>query len=136
MFREEKTPYRPHGDLLLRGDDEKNMIVSGIGIDIEKIERFRDIPYSDAFYRKFFSEQEIDYCMKTADPAPHFAVRFAAKEAMIKAWDGPIGYEKLEISIKENGAPYVRSIRGGTDVMISLSHNATEAVACAIVLRQ
>ncbi len=110
--------------------------IVGIGIDIEKIQRFRDIPFEDAFYKKYFTAQEIEYCVNTADPAPHFAARFAAKEAVIKAWPEPIGTDRIEIFNAENGAPSVRRIEEGTDILLSLSHDEAEAVACAVVTRE
>ena len=47
--------------------------------------RFEEILGNKKFLSKIFTEKEIEYCMKRADPKKHFAVRFAGKEAIIKA---------------------------------------------------
>ncbi len=59
----------------------------GIGIDIIDINRFRDIPYEKktSFYNNIFNKNEIVYCLKFKDPYPHFAGKFAVKEAVIKS---------------------------------------------------
>ena len=59
----------------------------GIGIDIIDVNRFRDIPYEKktSFYNNIFNKNEISYCLKFKDPYPHFAGKFAIKEAVIKS---------------------------------------------------
>ena len=58
----------------------------GLGVDIVEIERMRKIlKRSPAFARKVFSAEECRYCDATAQPAVHYATRFAAKEAVLKA---------------------------------------------------
>ena len=59
----------------------------GIGIDVIDINRFRDIPYKEkiTFYEKIFNKKEIEYCLQFNDPYPHFAGKFAVKEAVIKS---------------------------------------------------
>ena len=59
----------------------------GIGIDLVEINRFKERPYNanKSFYKKIFSEEEINYCLKFSDSYRHFAGKFALKEALIKS---------------------------------------------------
>ena len=58
-----------------------------VGIDLVKISRFKKIPFqrNESFYKKNFSKEEIEYCLKFEEPYKHFAGKFAIKEATIKA---------------------------------------------------
>jgi holo-[acyl-carrier protein] synthase len=63
-------------------------MIAGIGIDIcntRRIEKVLQKPYSQNFKKKVFSDNEIEYCDKMKNNAPHFAVRWAVKEAFYKA---------------------------------------------------
>ena len=64
-----------------------NPVISGIGVDIETIERFRNTELIETKrpLKKIFTPNELVYCQDYADPAPHLAARFAAKEAIVKA---------------------------------------------------
>ena len=59
------------------------LIPFSIGIDIVLIDKFSKMPYIEnkEFYSKIFTDKEIEYCMKFNDPYPHFAGKFALKEA-------------------------------------------------------
>ena len=113
------------------------MNISGIGVDISDVKRFRDLSYSKNknFYTKIFSGGEIKYCLSKKDPYPHFAARFSTKEAVIKAVGlnlakvGDIG-----IINDKNGQPHVKIKKRKFDVLISLSHTKDYAVAFAIWL--
>ncbi len=63
-------------------------MVLGVGIDIEAVDFFKKRSFNShkAFYRRVFSKSEIDYCLKKAKPHEHFAARFCAKEAAVKAF--------------------------------------------------
>src|SRR5258708_19953895 len=63
------------------------MTVHGIGVDLVRIPRMRDViaRWDERFLRRVFTEGEIAYCRARRDPVPHFAARFAAKEAATKA---------------------------------------------------
>ena len=54
-----------------------------VGVDIEDISRFKD--KSEEFIKRIFTDLEQEYCYKFSKPESHFAVRFCAKEAVIKA---------------------------------------------------
>src|SRR5687768_18518668 len=58
-----------------------------IGVDLVNIPRMRDViaRWDDRFLRRVFTEGEIAYCRGRGDPVPHFAARFAAKEAAMDA---------------------------------------------------
>ena len=62
-------------------------MVVGIGTDITRIARIENmlISHGDRFLNKVFTASEIAYCKKMANPAIHFAGRWAAKEAFYKA---------------------------------------------------
>jgi holo-[acyl-carrier protein] synthase len=110
------------------------MSISSIGVDIESIDRFRSLPYQENinFYDKIFTKEEIVYCTSKSDPYPHFAVRFCAKEAVIKALndtDMSPDMKNIEI-INSDGAPQVRILgRDDFSVLASFSHTDKYAVA-------
>lgn len=55
------------------------------GVDIEDNNRFEDKTNDKKFLERIFTQDEIDYCLSKINPHQHFAVRFCAKEAVIKA---------------------------------------------------
>jgi len=99
-----------------------------------------------AFLERWFTTREIDYCSRKAAPSRHFAARFAAKEAVVKAlpvaWNGPLPWRSIEIVTDSRGAPSVilsgaildAATRAGTaDIRMSLSHCDEYATAVALV---
>jgi len=76
-------------DTLFKTSSEQSQrgAIVGVGVDIESVDRFRKLPYTRnvLFYKKVFSPKEIRYCRSKKESAMYFAVRFAAKEAAIKA---------------------------------------------------
>lgn len=119
-----------------------------LGVDIVEIERMRSIlKRSPAFARRAFSEDEQTYCNSTATPEYHYATRFAAKEAVLKAlgtgFSDGIGLRDVEVVADKLGKPRIRLYRrarevalakGVTELPISLSYTHKEAVACAMAL--
>ena len=108
----------------------------GIGIDIVDIDRFRDMPYEEktSFYNNIFDKNEIEYCLKFNDPYPHFAGKFAIKEAVIKSLDKKITLKDI-FTNHLDGKPIVRFGENVTDkilLKISLSHEKNIAVAVII----
>ena len=77
-----------------------DFINSGIGIDLVEIKRFKQLSFSEnqSYYKKNFSDDEIDYCMKFKEPYKHFAGKFALKEALIKSIDKKISLSEIETS--------------------------------------
>ncbi|RZD40826.1 MAG: holo-[acyl-carrier-protein] synthase [Thaumarchaeota archaeon] len=105
-----------------------------IGTDIVKINRFRKLPYikNKKFYNKIFTKSEITYCIKYKDPYPHFAVRFAGKEAVIKSIKNKIEMKDIEISHKKS-KPFIKILKKNSFMFhISLSHDGEYAIAMII----
>lgn len=113
------------------------MSIKGIGVDIEDVGRFRKLPYksSPSFYKKIFTPSEIKYCLSKADPYPHFAVRFAGKEAVLKCLQSTI-YKILDVEIRnsKNGAPSVKVKGQKGKFLVSFSHTKDQAASIALWL--
>lgn len=108
----------------------------GIGVDIEQIQRFRDRPYQtgDPFYERWFTLNERIYCLSKPDPAPHFAARFCAKEAFVKAIGNRfLDYGQLEIVRETDGRIRLRA-PFACDTLVSLSHTVDTAIAMVFVV--
>jgi len=117
------------------------MSLIGIGIDMIECERIQHSleRFGTRFMQRVF---EIAYCQSMKYPARHFAARFAAKEALSKAFGTGIGkamgWRDIDVRKKESGEPYV-VLSGGAEslghernartVLISLSHTDHQAVA-------
>jgi len=103
-----------------------------IGVDIVDIPRIRKAyeKYRDRFLKRVYSDAEIDYAFSRIDPFPSLAVRFAAKEAILKASGLRLPYHRIEIL----GRPPQVFINGrkGEGFSISLSHSSHDAVAVVI----
>lgn len=115
------------------------------GIDIIEIERVKQsIEETDGkFCEKVYTEKEIEYCeSKKIQKYQHYAARFAAKEAVLKAISQlleskfDIEWKDIEIQNYENGRPYVNILKQGVhidNIDISISHCKTYAVASVVV---
>ena len=123
---------------------------AGLGIDIVEIERMRRIlERTPSFARRVFSPAECAYCDAKANPAAHYATRFAAKEAVMKAIgtgfrDG-VDVRDIEVVRDKLGKPSavltgraadVAAAQGVRSLSISLSYTRTEAVACALAITE
>lgn len=102
----------------------------GVGIDLVKIDRFKKIPFekNESFYRKNFSKEEIEYCLKFEEPYKHFAGKFAIKEATIKAIDKKIQLLQIKTYHKES-KPKVSIVNEKIDLKVSVSHDGDYAIA-------
>ena len=122
-----------------------NHIISGTGVDIESIDRFRTKPYDSNtdFYRKIFTDSEIEYCLRFKDPSPHFTARFCAKESLRKAIPKTIhiDWHDVEIRNDKNGKPYFsfsKTVLGDNAYFssrqfhLSLSHEKNHAIAFVV----
>lgn len=105
-----------------------------VGVDIEDIERF--VGKSEEFYKKIFTDLEIGYCLKYSKPESHFAVRFCAKEAVVKALTAlnikGVSYNEIEVYHNENMCPHIRilkDLKQNVVFNLSLSHDRTKAIA-------
>jgi len=123
-------------------------VPGGVGTDIVAVGRIAVLMHEGgtAFLERWFSPREIDYCLGKAVPSRHFAARFAAKEAVIKAlpvaWDGPLPWRYIEITNDPRGVPSVSlsgaildvATRAGVgEITVSLSHCHEYATAIALV---
>jgi holo-[acyl-carrier protein] synthase len=116
------------------------MPVSGTGIDIIEISRIKRLMKKDGRLRdRIFTENEINYCEKKRKKYHHYAVRFAAKEAVWKALGkGGVGLRNIEIRNRSNGQPevYIKGKMLKTPrILVTLTHSRDYAVAQAIVVK-
>lgn len=106
-----------------------------IGVDIVEVKRIGNLVKDENFLNRVFTPEEQKYCLAKKNCAQHFAVRFAAKEAVWKAL-GKSGVALLDIGVKNkpDGKPEV-TLRGKRykNIDISLSHTDDYAVAAAII---
>jgi len=124
------------------------MKIVGTGVDIVETQRVAESveKFGERFLRRCFLPGEIAYCQAMRYPAPHFAARFAAKEAISKAFGTGIGrqlgWQDMEIAKRESGEPFIvwhgkgvelAAARGVTVALVSLAHTQEYAVAHAIL---
>lgn len=118
-----------------------------IGVDLVDCGRVRRLleRQGEAFVRRVFTDQEAVYCQRMAEPATHFAARFAAKEAVAKALGSGIGGQaamrEIEVTRAPSGAPGIvlhgaaaatAAALGVKEIKVSLTH--TDAQAMAMIL--
>jgi len=118
--------------------------ILGIGNDIIEVERIRKSidTHGLRLLTRLFTTKEQDYCLKYNDPVPHFAGRFSAKEAVVKALGTGFGehatWLDFEIINDTQGKPVVffSTAMGeklkSTEVMVSISHCQLYVTAFAI----
>jgi holo-[acyl-carrier protein] synthase len=113
-----------------------------IGIDCVEISQFnKEILSKKKLISKIFTDKEIDHCENKNKPPQHYAVRFAAKEAVIKAlscFGINITLKKIEILNQQNGTPFVKILDEKIDkfeIKISLTHSKNMAIAVAIITK-
>jgi holo-[acyl-carrier protein] synthase len=108
-----------------------------LGVDIVEVGRIGRLARDKRFLSRVFTDQEVAYCRGKKNAAQHFAVRFAAKEAVYKAL-GRAGVGHRDISVRNDarGRPSVLLSRRLKSleprVSVSLSHTAQYAVAVAL----
>ncbi|MEA1927054.1 MAG: holo-ACP synthase [Candidatus Auribacterota bacterium] len=111
-----------------------------IGIDIEEIKRFegKEGNDRDRFLGKIFTDRELEWCLARECPARHLAVRFSAKEAIIKAFsdlDQAIFFNQIEIRKNKKNVPYaVTHLDDRYRIKISMSHAEEYVAAVALIL--
>ncbi len=123
-------------------------MILGLGIDLCDVRRMRRQLDNDpdGFAGAVFKPAEIAYCNSKHRPAEHFAARFAAKEAVVKALADTGGkgsfWLDIEISNEQDGRPVVRlhgrarelaDALGVRRVLVSLTH-IREMAAATVVL--
>ena len=124
------------------------MSVLGIGVGLvecARIQRSMD-RFGGRFLHRVFTEGEIEYSMSMKFPARHLAARFAAKEAVSKAFGTGIGkamgWRNIDIRKKPSGEPFLffaggaeklAKERGVSNALITLSHTEHHAMACVVL---
>jgi holo-[acyl-carrier protein] synthase len=123
-------------------------MILGTGIDIIEVERIVASleQFGERFVNRVLVAGEIAYCQSHKNPAPFLAARFAAKEAVSKAFGtgigAQLGWRDIEIRRKETGEPFavlhgkgkeLFAARGAKHLHISLSHTQLYAAATAIL---
>ena len=124
------------------------MTVIGIGVDLVECKRIQHSldRFGDRFLNRVFTQGEIEYSNSMKFPARHLAARFAAKEAVSKAFGTGIGramgWRDIDVRKKSSGEPYLvlsgqadelAQARGMKSVLITLSHTDEHAMACVVI---
>ena len=125
------------------------MDILGIGTDIVECPRIGKMieQYGELFLRRIYTAREIRYCQAKKHAIEHFAGRWAAKEAILKAmgtgWSRGIAWTDIEVRTGTTGQPQVMVCgiakevareRGIAEILISISHCRTYATAYAIAV--
>ncbi len=118
------------------------MSPTGIGIDLVEVPRIRGMleKHGSRFKERTFTAGEIAYCDACADPAMHYAARFAAKEAAAKAlgtglWSEGVNWTDIEVIREADGKPSLllhgaaKTHAGGRSCLVSLTHTRELALA-------
>jgi holo-[acyl-carrier protein] synthase len=120
-------------------------MIKGIGIDILEIQRIQQSvdAFGNDFLEKIFTPEEIRYCTAKHNAAQHFAARFAAKEAVSKAfatgWRGNFSWKDIEITNDDLGKPRItlsgklKEALASASIFVSLSHSESHVVAMVIL---
>jgi holo-[acyl-carrier protein] synthase len=125
------------------------MNVMGIGTDIVECLRIAQMieRHGELFIDRVYTAGEIEYCRSRKQATQHFAGRWAAKEAILKAigtgWRRGISWRDIEVRNDAGGRPTV-ALRGGArdvveqlgvgDIFVSISHCRTHATAFAVAV--
>ena len=125
------------------------MEILGIGTDIIECPRIGKMieQHGELFLRRVYTEREIRYCQSRKHAIEHFAGRWAAKEAILKAlgtgWSRGVSWTDMEIRNGITGQPKVL-VRGGAkeaalqrgvgDLLVTISHCRTYATAYALAV--
>ena len=122
--------------------------IIGLGIDATDIPRIAETieRYGDRFVHRIFTENEVDYCRRRRVPAIHFAGRFAAKEAAMKALgtghSQGVLWRDVEI-VRRGGPPQLQlhggagsrfAAIGGRSSLITITHSDALAFAQVLIL--
>lgn len=126
------------------------MAIFGVGTDLVEVHRIDEALArgGDALRRRLFTDDEAAYCLAQPRPAEHFAARFAAKEAVMKAMGAGFGqgteFHEIAVVRGTSGAPSVAlsgktaetaAARGILTFHVSMSHTATHGTAYVVAER-
>lgn len=122
-------------------------MIIGTGIDIIEVARIEKVMSRDIGFRdKIFTPGEIEYCESKKNKFQHYAARFSAKEAMLKAigtgWRFGIRFADIDVFHDELGKPHIRVYEKAKELLstmqvsqihVSLSHLKEMATAVVII---
>ena len=123
-------------------------MVRGLGIDLVAVSRIEEAArrHGERFLKRLFTETEIAYCARHPQPARHWAARFAAKEAGMKAlgtgWSGGVTFRSIEVVNLASGQPTLvlhgasaerAQSLGATSAHVTISHDGGYAMACVVL---
>src|SRR5215510_6241856 len=126
------------------------MPILGTGTDIVECLRIAQMieRHGELFLTRVYTDHEIAYCTARRAATQHYAGRWAAKEAVLKAlgtgWRRGISWRDIEVRNDAKGAPTVQLRAGARDVMaaaniarmhLTISHCRNFAVAYAVAER-
>jgi len=122
--------------------------IIGLGLDATDIDRIADTieRYGDRFLQRIFTEGEVAYCTRRRVPAIHFAGRFAAKEAAMKALG--TGHSRgvlwRDVEVIRHGGPPQLQLHGGAarrlvaiggrSSLLTITHSDSLAMAQVLIL--
>ena len=122
--------------------------IIGLGLDTTDIDRIADTieRYGVRFLQRIFTEGEVSYCMRRRVPAIHFAGRFAAKEAAMKALgtgrSQGVLWRDVEV-VRRGGPPQLQlhggaarrfAAIGGRSSLLTITHSEELAMAQVLLL--
>jgi len=126
-------------------------MIVGLGIDLVEISRVARLidRHGERALRRLFTDEERHYATRRAEPARHFAGRFAAKEAAYKALSADaaaraIGWKEVEVFGAPDGRPTLRlhgvaaaaaARLGATRAWVSITHDERSASAVVVLER-
>lgn len=121
-------------------------MIKGTGIDIVEISRIQKSLNNEKFINRIFTQQEQAYCnSRNILRASSYAARFAAKEAVVKAFGTGMrggSWQDIEVVVDDRGAPHIKlhgyfaysaTKRKIYNIFLSLSHSKEYAIAQAIL---
>ena len=124
-------------------------VIRGLGTDIVEIVRIGEMieRHGELFLQRVYTDQEVAYCQKRASSYQHFAGRWAAKEAVLKAlgtgWAKGIAWRDIEVVSLASGQPRVNvygavkelsESAGIGGYLLSISHCRSHATATAVAV--
>jgi len=122
--------------------------ILGLGLDATDIDRITDTieRYGERFLRRIFTDEEVAYCTRRRVPAIHFAGRFAAKEAAMKALGTGHSHGVLwrDVEVVRRGGPPQLALHGGADrrframgghrLLVTITHSDDLALAEVLIV--
>src|SRR5579859_3664625 len=122
-------------------------MIVGLGVDLIEIERVKKahLQHGQRFIERLFTPAEASYCLKKKDPYPSLAGRFAAKEAVIKAFGHGFGgrwkWVHIEVVRERSGRPTLkltgimeklRVERKINNIHLTIAHSKRDATATVL----